>query len=115
MISSNLHEYLSRNTQILISLISCGQGQSTPPSGAYSSVSAGKFFTCALGTKRAMMTCWGDNTYGQREPPLYDTCDNSECRVLRMSDCTERACAGGPKRLDCNHAHQVLAVLPLLG
>jgi hypothetical protein len=33
-------------------------------------VSAGKFFTCALGTKRAIITCWGDNTYGQREPPL---------------------------------------------
>ena len=28
------------------------------------------------------MTCWGDNTYGQCEPPLFDTCDNSELQII---------------------------------
>lgn len=63
------------------------KGQSTPQPGAYSSISAGKYFTCALGIKRATMSCWGDNTYGQCEPPLFDTCDNSELEIIFENLC----------------------------
>ena len=39
-------------------------GQSTPQTGTFDSISAGKFHTCGL-RQDGTVTCWGDNSYGQ--------------------------------------------------
>ena len=43
-------------------------GQATPPSGAFSQVSAGYWHTCGLRTD-GTLACWGDNEFGQATPP----------------------------------------------
>src|SRR6266511_2668593 len=42
--------------------------QSSPPSGAFTGVSAGLRHTCGIRTD-GTVACWGDNTYGQSSPP----------------------------------------------
>jgi hypothetical protein len=43
-------------------------GESTPPPGTFSEVSAGFGHTCAVRLDR-MVVCWGDNGHGQAQPP----------------------------------------------
>ena len=43
------------------------RGQSSPPSGTFTSVSAGQYFTCGVKTDHTI-AYWGDNTYGQSTP-----------------------------------------------
>ena len=43
-------------------------GQATPPSGTYTTITAGSWHTCALRTN-GQAECWGDNEYGQATPP----------------------------------------------
>jgi hypothetical protein len=43
-------------------------GQSTPPAGTFTQVSAGYAHTCGLQSDGAL-ACWGDNSYGQSTPP----------------------------------------------
>ena len=45
-----------------------GNGQATPPSGTFTSVSAGNVHTCAVSTD-GTLACWGDNSVGQTNAP----------------------------------------------
>jgi alpha-tubulin suppressor-like RCC1 family protein len=44
-------------------------GQLSPPSGKYSTVSVGESHSCAL-TKEKEVRCWGSDEYGQSSPPV---------------------------------------------
>ncbi|MCY4114372.1 MAG: hypothetical protein OXG33_10600 [Chloroflexi bacterium] len=43
-------------------------GQSTPPDGAFASVSAGGVHTCGI-TTNGLVVCWGNDDHGQATPP----------------------------------------------
>jgi alpha-tubulin suppressor-like RCC1 family protein/lysophospholipase L1-like esterase len=43
-------------------------GQSTPPSGTFTTITAGYAHSCGL-RNDGTATCWGDNAYGQSTPP----------------------------------------------
>jgi hypothetical protein len=45
-------------------------GFADSPSGTFSSVSVGAYFACAIRTDGSM-SCWGNNDYGETEPPSY--------------------------------------------
>lgn len=45
-----------------------GDGESSPPAGAYVRVSAGSLFACGIKAD-GTIACWGENTYGQGTPP----------------------------------------------
>ncbi|HCP61715.1 MAG TPA: hypothetical protein DIU14_04485, partial [Actinobacteria bacterium] len=51
----------------------------TPPSGSFSSVSAGRYHTCGVKTD-GTVACWGDDTSGQATPP-----SGSFTRSLRVT------------------------------
>jgi alpha-tubulin suppressor-like RCC1 family protein len=43
-------------------------GQSTPPAGKFTQVSAGQSYTCGIKSDESV-TCWGENDSGQSTPP----------------------------------------------
>ena len=53
-------------------LVSCGgsdsRGQASPPSGAFTALTAGKLHTCGL-RRDGSAECWGDDVDGQSSPP----------------------------------------------
>ncbi|MBV9787063.1 MAG: S8 family serine peptidase [Chloroflexi bacterium] len=58
-------------------------GQTTPPSGLFTQVRAGRYHTCGLRLD-GTITCWGRNDYGQATPPAgtfsqIDTGESHSC------------------------------------
>ncbi|MBK6849026.1 MAG: hypothetical protein IPG96_16335 [Proteobacteria bacterium] len=45
-------------------------GATTPPTGRFSSVGAGYYFSCGLRADTKAVACWGRNDYGQAVPRL---------------------------------------------
>jgi hypothetical protein len=43
-------------------------GQSTPPAGTFTQLSAGEYHTCGLASDGTAV-CWGDDESGQSSPP----------------------------------------------
>jgi alpha-tubulin suppressor-like RCC1 family protein len=44
------------------------EGQSTPPAGTFTAVSAGGDHTCGVKTSGTVV-CWGDDSSGEATPP----------------------------------------------
>ncbi|MBK6848891.1 MAG: hypothetical protein IPG96_15615 [Proteobacteria bacterium] len=45
------------------------EGATTPPTGRFSSVASGYYFSCGLRADTQALACWGRNDYGQAVPP----------------------------------------------
>ena len=67
-----------------------GSGQSSPPAGVFSQVSAGRDHTCGVRADGAV-ACWGDNGDGQSSPPPVTCADFDGSGTVDVGDLADIA------------------------